>query len=129
MPESTENLTQTGIPVLNLNGTSTGIYLYLDYVNEKNGLATIITRWNFKEETQTNEFDNTTYTMYVYNEAWIKTWVLPGFYLKDGVIVQLGTTDSTGKREVTREQVIDYITVNAAEIAGFAQTSKLKYVG
>jgi hypothetical protein len=128
MPKSTINLTQSGIPVLNPDGTSTGIYLYLDCVKD-NGIMYIITRWNFKEEPRTNEFDNTTYTMYTYNEAWIKTWSLPGFYIKDGAIIQLGTTDSSGKHEVTREQVIDYITVNAAEIAGFAQTSKLKYVG
>jgi len=127
MPESRINLISTGIPVLITDGTQTGVYLYLDSV-KSNGIAKIITRWNFTEERQTNESDNTEYTKYTYQEAWI-AWSLPGFYTKDGVITQLGTTDENGCRVITEEQVKNYITANAVEIAGFGQTSKLRYVG
>lgn len=128
MPESMVDLTQSGIPVLNPDGTSTGIYLYLDHVNEENGLAIIIVRWNFNEEICKHEFDNTTYQKWTYNEAWIKTWSFPGFYFKNGEMIQLGTTGTDGKRIVTTAEAEDYIRSNALEIAGFGQTSKLTYI-
>lgn len=127
MTESTEDLTQSGISVLNPDGTPSGTYLYLDHIKD-NGLMTIITRWNFNEETCTNEFDGTTYQKWTYNETWIKTWSLPGYYLINGEMIQLGTTGSDGKRIVTTAQAEDYIRSNAPEIAGFGQTSKITYV-
>ncbi|MEN6552290.1 MAG: hypothetical protein ABFC34_05310 [Methanobacterium sp.] len=127
MPESNTNPTLTGIPVLNPDGTHTGIRLYLDNVT-KNGIATIIVRWNFRDELRTNEFDNTQFIICVYNEAWIKNWVLPGFYFQNGMLIQLGTMDDNENRVITTEHAEDYIRENALEIAGFGLTSKITYV-
>lgn len=127
MAESTENPANYSIPVLNNDGSQTGIYLYLDSVS-KTGITKIITYWNIRNETRANEFDNSQYTMYVYNMAWIKNWSLPGFYTKNGAIVQLGVTDENGYRIIQRSEVENYIRANAAEIAGFAQVTKMKYI-
>lgn len=127
MTESTQNPANYGIPVLNDDGSLSGIYLYLDSVS-KTGIAKIITYWNIKTETGINEIDNSQYTKYVYNMAWIKNWSLPGFYTKNGAIIQLGVTDENGYRIIQRSEVEDYIRENAAEIAGFAQVTKSKFI-
>jgi hypothetical protein len=127
MPESTVDPTQTGITVLNTDGTPTGTRLYLDHVKD-NGIMYIITRWNFRGEIRTNEFDGTQYQMHVFNEAWIKTWSIPGSYIKNDVEIKIGTPGPDGKLIVTKAEAEDYIRENALEIAGFGQTSKINYI-
>jgi len=89
--------------------------LYLDKV--KNGSARIIACWNVTEETRTNE-DESTYTMYVFNEKVI-WWALPLTYTSAESTI---TIDAS-----SRESVEAYIAANAADILGYAQQAKVSW--
>ncbi|MDD4521710.1 MAG: hypothetical protein PHW84_01995 [Methanosarcina sp.] len=123
MPESTyPQPPENAILVKDINGNPTGVYLIFDAVmtsGDKKGQARILVRWN-AITVQGTKPDGSIYTKHTYQEAVIY-WSLPIVYLKDGVKIKLGTTDSTGKVTTSTAQIIDFLTVNAAEIAYFAQ--------
>ena len=130
MVQSTVNPSTYSISVKDQSGNATGLYLYLDNVNI-NGKARILEFFNIREGTITNEFDNSTTQVFNYDQRTIP-WTLPQYYIKDGIVTEIGhfEIDNTGKtiRIVNTAEVLDYITANAQEIAGFAIQTKITYV-
>lgn len=131
MPESTENPTDNSISIKDADKNDTGVYVRLDTIND-HGECRIEVFSNITTETRTNEFDGSTFEMFVFNKKVISPWNLPGYYIKDGVEITIGTDtkDETGKdvREVSRTEAEAYIEFAARDIAGFGIQTKIKFV-
>lgn len=131
MPESTERPTSsnhiyTQVLVKNPDLTESLIdaFLYFDQIlPAPDGRFVIIIKWNVSEEYRI--FDDITTTFYTYQEAWMK-WSPPATYLKEGIETPLGTYEN-GIITITKNQAIDYITVAAPDIAGYAMKTKTVY--
>lgn len=134
MAKSTVYPRDNAISVKNSEGTDTGVYIRLDTVNDY-GECRIEIFSNITTETRVNEFDNSTQNMFVFNRRVIFPWSLPGYYIKDGVEITIGTETTTiinGKettiREVSRSEAEAYIEFAAKDIAGFGVQTKIKFV-
>lgn len=134
MPEAlikptSENHIFTQIPVKNLDQTESLIDIFLKFdsiLPSPDGRFKIIVKWNVTEKTET--VDEVTLIKYLYQEAWIK-WSPSSTYLKDGIEIPLGTLNEDGTTYTTTEEVLEYITANASEIAGYAMKTRTIYVG
>jgi len=134
MAESTfqptaENHIYTQVKIKNLDETESLIDAYLHFdgiLPAPDGRFVIYVKWSISEVVEI--FDDITTTKYVFQESKIK-WSPSATYLKDGVEIVLGTLNVDGTTTITRDQAIDYITADAANIAGYAMKTRTVYVG
>lgn len=91
----------------------------------RNGKATLICRWNIRQEVRESEMeDEPPQTMWRCDEAWLG-WALPAsFTTSDGSsTINMPTS---GDRGEIRAYANQYVDVNAEEIMSYAKATKLR---